>query len=264
MNENVLNRSAPFYNDALKSSGYKNDLKKKKKTNNVKRARSRNIIWFNPPYSINVKTNVAKTFLSIADKHFPKKHRLHKLFNRNNLKVSYSCVPNISTIISSHNKKVLTNDSTTYNKPCNCRNKDSCPLNGNCQDKHVIYKCNVKTSEDEEGVHYIGLTENTFKERWYQHKNSFKYENKAKSTELSKHIWNLKNDNITPTLSWEVIDHARPYVNGGNTCNLCLTEKFHIITSNLKLLNKRSELISTCRHVNKHLLKNYKSIPPDT
>jgi len=27
-------------------------------------------------------------------------------------------------------------------------------------------------------MRYIGLTENTFKERWNQHKNSFKYEGK--------------------------------------------------------------------------------------
>jgi len=32
------------------------------------RNRSRNIIWFNPPYSINVKTNIAKSFLNT----FPK------------------------------------------------------------------------------------------------------------------------------------------------------------------------------------------------
>ena len=54
-----------------------------------------------------------------------------------------------------------------------------------------------------------------------------------------------------------------PYKSGGNTCNLCLTEKYHIITSNLKLLNKRTELISTCRHVNKYLLKNIKALPPE-
>jgi hypothetical protein len=29
------------------------------------------LIWFNPPYSKNVKTNVAKNFLQLIDKHFP-------------------------------------------------------------------------------------------------------------------------------------------------------------------------------------------------
>ena len=139
----------------------------------------------------------------------------------------------------------------------------SCPLNGNCLDKQVIYKCNVRSSVEDEGINYIGLTENTFKARWYQHKHTFNHENKANSTELSKHVWELQNQNIVPILSWEIIDHARPYVNGSKTCNLCLTEKFHIITTKEKLLNKRSELISTCRHVNKFLLKNFKQVPPD-
>lgn len=262
-NEQIFDRAAPFYNDALATSGYKEKLTFDKKPLKTKRPRSRNIIWFNPPYSLNVKTNVAKLFLNIVDKNFPKKHRLHKLFNRNNLKVSYSCLPNIASVISSHNKKVLADTTKTTTALCNCRNKQLCPLDGNCRDKHVIYKCTIKSSTNDEGTNYIGLTENTFKERWYQHKNSFKYEHKENATELSKYVWSLQKKSITPILSWEIIDHARPYSNGGKSCNLCLTEKYHIITAKQKLLNKRTELVSTCRHVNKYLLKNYKSTPPD-
>ena len=35
----------------------------------AKRNRSRNIIWLNPPYSKNVQTNVAKTFLNLITSH---------------------------------------------------------------------------------------------------------------------------------------------------------------------------------------------------
>ena len=49
----------------------------------------------NPPFNINVATNVAKTFLTLIDKHFPKNRRLSKIFNRNTIKVSYSCLPNV-------------------------------------------------------------------------------------------------------------------------------------------------------------------------
>ena len=48
-----------------------------------------------------------KFFLSLIDKHFPPHHKLHKLFNRNNVKISYSCLPNIKSIINAHNRKVL-------------------------------------------------------------------------------------------------------------------------------------------------------------
>ena len=66
--------------------------------------RPRNITWFNPPYSQNVETKVGKCFLQLVDKHFPKSNPLHKIFNRNTLKLSYSCMSNVKTIISSHNK----------------------------------------------------------------------------------------------------------------------------------------------------------------
>ena len=32
----------------------------------------RNIIWFNPPYSMNVQTNIGREFLNLVSKHFPK------------------------------------------------------------------------------------------------------------------------------------------------------------------------------------------------
>ena len=52
-------------------SGKKDKEKDKEKKNKEKR--KRNIIWFNPPFSLGVKTNVGKKFLALVDKHFPKK-----------------------------------------------------------------------------------------------------------------------------------------------------------------------------------------------
>ena len=107
-----------------------------------KRNRSRKIIWFNPPFNKDVSTNIAKIFLKLIDKHFPRSHVLHKLFNRNNLKVSYSCTENIGSIIKSHNKK-LSSPPKNATLPCNCRVKDNCPLEGRCREKSVIYRCDV-------------------------------------------------------------------------------------------------------------------------
>ena len=263
-NKEIFDRAARVYNDALAKSGFKESIAFQTKSTNKKKHRSRNIIWFNPPYSMNVRTNVARKFLNIVSKNFPKKHRLNKLFNRNNLKVSYSCLPNVASIISGHNKKILNNKITkSTTKSCNCQKKNSCPLNGNCLDNQIVYKCHVQQNVNEEGSHYIGLTGNTFKKRWSGHKNSFKHEENENKTELSKHVWELQRKDVTPNLSWEVIDHARSYVNGSKKCNLCLTEKYHIIKSKLKLLNKRSELVSKCRHVNKFIIENFKAVPPD-
>ena len=41
-------------------------------------------------------------------------------------------------------------------------------------------------------------------------------------------------------------------------CILCLSKKFHILFSKERLLKKRNEIISKCRHENKHKLSNYK------
>ena len=65
-----------------------NPNKKIKQTKN----RKRNIISLNPPYSKNVVTKVGHYFLKLLDKHFPRHHKLHKIFNRNTVKVSYSCI----------------------------------------------------------------------------------------------------------------------------------------------------------------------------
>ena len=49
---------------------------------------------------MNLKTNIGKTILKLIDKHFPKTNKFHKIFNRNNVKVSYSFLPNFANMIS--------------------------------------------------------------------------------------------------------------------------------------------------------------------
>ena len=75
-----------------------------------RRNRQRNKTWFNLPYSKNVETKVGKCFLSLVDQHFPHSNPLHKIFNRNTLKLSYSYMSNIKTVISNHNKAELDNE----------------------------------------------------------------------------------------------------------------------------------------------------------
>eukprot|EP00794_Sanderia_malayensis_P007476 gene7476-biopygen6026 len=261
-NETEFNKAKPIYEDALQSSGYDEPLSF---TNNgspsrVKRNRQRNIIWFNPPYSKNVQTNIGKTFLKLINKHFHKNHKFHKIFNKNNVKVSYSCTDNMESIISKHNKKVTNTANTANNstdKTCNCYKKDQCPLNNNCLTSSIIYNAKVTTNEDTTEKNYIGLTEGTFKKRYTQHKQSFRNRRYANSTELSKYIWDLKDKNKDYDIQWTIITSANAYSNITKRCDLCLTEKLYIVNANNdSLLNKRSELISKCRHENKFYLKN--------
>ena len=98
----------------------------------------------------------------------------------------------MGSIINNHNKKILTNDNTTPQNGCDCRKKDQCPLNNNCLNTSVIYKANVTTDKDDTGKNYIGLTEGTFKQRYTQHKLSFRNRKYANGTELAKQ-WKLQN-----------------------------------------------------------------------
>ena len=99
-------------------------------TQQPRRNRQRNIIWFNPSFSKNVKTNIARSLLKLVDMHFPIGNKLHKIFNRNTVKVSYSCMSNVKLIITSHNTRIIRKsqpqDISAGN--CNCRNKHACPL----------------------------------------------------------------------------------------------------------------------------------------
>ena len=122
-----------------------------------------------PPYNKNVSTNVGRKFLRLIQKHFNSGH-LKQLFNKNNMKMSYSCTQNIASIIKSHNTKISTT-LATETEACNCRIKREYPLDGNCQTPSVIYKCQV-TAPDLPTKVYIGLTEKSFKTRFNSHMQS--------------------------------------------------------------------------------------------
>ncbi len=172
-------------------------------------------------------------------------------------------MPNMKNIIDGHNKKTIDKKrctrSTDGNKKklCNCRNQDNCPMKGQCLRESIIYQATVTTSEGKET--YIGLTKNTFKERYNGHKTTFKNANKRNNTELSKYIWNLKDQQKDYNIEWEILRAAKPYSNKTKRCELCNLEKVFIIRRpELGTLNKRNELASSCRHRAPFLFRNFK------
>ena len=79
------------------NEGLKHDNKdsEKQTRNKEKRKGRRKIIWFNPPFSLSVKTNIGKLFFKILKKNFPKSNPFSKIFNKNTIKISYSCTRNM-------------------------------------------------------------------------------------------------------------------------------------------------------------------------
>ena len=145
---------------------------------------------------------------------------------------------------------------------CNCKVNETCPFRGNCLTESLVYRTNVINGWAKDRTNYIVLTENTYKDRLYRHRNSFRYENKINCTELSKHVWDLRKKGITDeTIKWSILQKAPVYQNGSKRCELCLTEKNHMIFQKYKLVNRRDELLLNCRLINKYLLCNFKEAP---
>ena len=176
--------------------------------------------------------NIGHRFLALVDKHFPEDHKLRKIFNRNIIKISYSHMNNTEQIIDNHNNCILNsskhindtadNTNTKDTKTCNCRQKNTCPLNRNCLQSSLIYQATVTRKDNSTTETYIGLTENDFKTRYRNHTASFRHTNLRNSTELSKHIWTLKENNINYYISWRILSSRSPYNSANKRCNLCL------------------------------------------
>ena len=114
-----FDKSSQLYDDALRSSGYieRIQCEENRQTGAEKNLiRSQNIIWLNPHFSENVQTNVAMSFLHSIDKHFPKSHKVLKIFTKKNLKVSYSGTTNMANTIKNHNRKILNKCEITNNR----------------------------------------------------------------------------------------------------------------------------------------------------
>ena len=256
--EEAFNRAKGIYEAALRDSGFVPDLKfqpKEEENSQPRRNRKRNrkVIWYNPPFSSNVKSDVGQKFLRLLDRHFPPEHRYAGMFNRTKVKISYSCMPNMATLIKSHNKTILNPQQRNQVAGCNCRTPANCPLDGNCLAGSLTYSATV-TARAEERIYY-GSTMGPFKDRYYGHQHTFRHRSKRKATELSKLVWELQDAGIPYTMKWDIVTRAQPYVGGSKRCDLCLSEKLIIARStHAGMINSRSEIVSKCRHMNRYIL----------
>ena len=118
-NKDIFDKSISIYQNALSESDFKEKLKYTPydasfEDENNQRTRRREIIWFIPLYSRNVKTNIGKTFLHLLVKHFPGNNKMHKIFSKDTFKASYSCMKNMDSIISGHNHSILKTQSKNH------------------------------------------------------------------------------------------------------------------------------------------------------
>ena len=75
---------------------------------------------------------------------------------------------NMVSILSSHNLNVI-NSFKTQTYCCNCRTKESCPLQNQCLTPKIIYRADVENDTNSETKFYFGLAETPFKDQFGNH-----------------------------------------------------------------------------------------------
>ena len=147
----IFEENKSRYDDALKDSGFQGrleyltpvDLNSRARKNNGgthtplkvgetinnsshgnRRGKNRNrkVVWFNPPFCKLTNINIGRYFLHLLDKHFNRGNPLSRIFNRNTVKISYSCTKNMYNILSNHNRRLL-NELTTRDRNPNVESK---------------------------------------------------------------------------------------------------------------------------------------------
>ena len=151
MSKYSINNHIPIYEQALRNSGFNNNLTYTQSQKNQKNTNKQKL-RFNLPFLTNVKINIAKIFFKFLCKHLPETNKLYKTFNKNTVKISYSWMRNMGSVISTHNQRLLTlnNSSIGYN----CRNKCNCQLEEECLTPKVIYQADVPNNVDDEYKFY--------------------------------------------------------------------------------------------------------------
>ena len=91
----------------------------------------------------------------------------------------------------------------------------------------IIYKATLIS--DGIAKNYYGCSETEFKTCFYNHNQSFKYQQKCNATELSKAFWQAKDTDKNPVIKWSIVACTTPDYPGARWCNLCLAEKLFIL-----------------------------------
>ena len=143
--------------------------------------------------------------------------------------------------------------------PCNCRNRDNCPLDNKCPTSKIVYSAKITTNNKQQSKVHCGIKETEFKTRFNNHKKSFRHRRNEKDTELSRYIWELKDKHMEYQIRWSIARISSGYNPEMKSCNLCLLEELLLcnFSDKSRLTIKQLDLVPRCRHENKYMLKNY-------
>ena len=109
---------------------------------------------------INIVSNIC--LVNNLTRRFPKENPLHKIFDKNTLKVSSSCMVNVASVLSAQNRNILLPKKSEFG--CNCRSKTDCLLDNKCLTCKIVYHADVRNDTNYEKKFYLGVSEAPFKE----------------------------------------------------------------------------------------------------
>ena len=194
-------------------------------------------------------------------KHFPKASKLNKLFNPNTLKVSYSCMPNMAAVIRQHNGTIINSqpsasDNAGSASKCKCRVKVKCPMNGECLVQSVVTGPLSVLRTPRRATLASPLRRSSSASTRTALDAPPPVPTLHSSVELCMVF--LKDQDIVFDIKWTVLRKAASYRNTMRRCNLFIAEKLEIMKADRdRSLNRRSELVSECRHENQFYLCNF-------
>ena len=116
--EEIFNDFLTQYQDAVDKLGYKRKLMYQVNVNISNNRKNKKETSFVQPTIQQKRKNQHRKNVS----------KSYNLFNKNAVKISYSCTRNIKTIINLPNAKILFPKKITKLRTYNCSNKDTCPL----------------------------------------------------------------------------------------------------------------------------------------
>ena len=150
--------------------------------------------------------------------------------NRNTVKVSYSCLPNMKSKISKYNCKIL---ATTPQAPpqnvkmCSCSRNTTCPMDGKCLEKDILYIARI-TSDLPNYNEYKGICSTTWKECCGNHRKAFRNDDYEKDSALSEEVRNIKRKDGQYTIQWQKHQNFESYTPEMIKCSLCMNEKLEM------------------------------------
>ena len=106
-------------------------------------------------------------------------------------------MPNIKSVIQNCNLNLLSKYTTPV-AVCSCsyRKNSECLLDNECLSESLILKTAASQIPSQISKYDDGTCAKTFKEQYNNHTATFRNNTKQKSTDLSKHIWELKQSSI--------------------------------------------------------------------